>query len=125
MEEFSNSLTPDPSAPAPGNWEGPRGARVPGAGKQRAEQRAVLTCRRISSRCLPGLQYPWCGLAGSWRSPSRVRGSPAGERAALRSESEARRRLAFSLDLASEKEKMSWCRDTRRGGAEEAGGERT
>lgn len=30
---------------------------------------------------------------------------------------EAGRRLALSLDLANEKEKISWCRDTRRGGA--------
>lgn len=39
------------------------------------------------------------------------------ERAAHRSESEASRQLLFSLDLARKKAKISWCRDTRRGGA--------
>ena len=35
-------------------------------------------CQRISSSCLPGLQYPWPVLAGVLRSTSRVQCSPAG-----------------------------------------------
>lgn len=55
VEEF---LTPDPSAPVPRIGR----CQVPGAGQRRAEQLAVLTCRRIGSM----LSRPrlWRGLAG-------------------------------------------------------------
>lgn len=52
-------------------------------------------------------------------------GLTAPARAAHRSESEASRQLAFSQDLAREKKEISWCHDTQRGGAGEAGSELT
>lgn len=58
------------------------GARVPGAGQRRAEQLALLTCRRISSSGLLGLQYPWRGLAG--RSVEPFAGSGLTRRGATR-----------------------------------------
>lgn len=57
-------------------------ARVPGAGQRRAEQLAVLTCRRIGSSCLSRLQCPWRGLAG--RSVEPFTGSGLTRRGASR-----------------------------------------
>lgn len=82
-----------------------------------------LTCRRFGSGCLPG-----CDLLGAGRHSEETfagSGLTAPARAARRSESEASRQLAFSQDLAREKEEISWCHDTQRGGAGEAGSELT
>lgn len=45
----SNFPAPNPSARRAGDWEGPRRARAPGAGKPRAGQRGAPTCRGFDS----------------------------------------------------------------------------
>lgn len=56
----SNFPTPDPSAPRCGDWEGPRRARAPGAGKPGAGQRGALPyLPPVWLRLPPGLRSPW------------------------------------------------------------------